>query len=211
MKVRTVLINEIRGLLSAYGIVLPTGVSQFRTACVAKLEAARSTLTELSHELFTHLFDACIEVERRLVYDDEKLTTMGRPHPECRRLLTIPGSGPLTATALVAAVSNAEQFRNGRRFAAWLGFVPRQHTTGGKARLLGIRKRGDGYLRQLLVHGARATVQWVGSNTDRRRQWIRQLVERRGQNRTAVAVANTNARMAWVLLSRHQDYRPVTT
>jgi transposase len=108
-------------------------------------------------------------------------------------------------------VSDAEQFHNGRQFAAWLGLVPRQHTTGGKARLLGISKRGDGYLRKLLVHGARAVIQWVGSNTDRRRQWIRQLVERRGKNRTAVAVANKHARIVWVLLSRQQDYRPVTT
>jgi transposase len=108
-------------------------------------------------------------------------------------------------------VSDAEQFHNGRQFAAWLGLVPRQHTTGGKARLLGMSKRGDGYPRQLLGHGARATIQWVGSNTDRQRQWIRQLVERRGKNRTAVAVANKHARMVWVLLSRQQDYRPVTT
>jgi transposase len=110
---------------------------------------------------------------------------------------------------LAAAVSDAKQFHHGRQFAAWLGLVPRQHTTGRKARLLCIRKRGDGYLRELLVHGARATVQWVGSTTDRRSRWIRQLVERRGKNRTAVAVANTNARMAWVLLSRQQEYRSV--
>jgi transposase len=159
----------------------------------------------------THLFDEFIEVEKRLVYYDEKLATMGQTHPECQRLLTIPGIGPLTATALVAAVSDAEQFDNGRQFAAWLGLVPRQHTTGGKERLLGISKRGDGYLRKLLVHGARATIQWVGSKTDRRSQWIRQLVERRGKNRTAVAVANKNARIVWVLLSRQQDYRPATT
>jgi transposase len=211
MKVRTALVNEIRGLLSEYGIVLPTSVSKFRKAFVAKLEAERSKLTELGHELFQHLFDEFSEVEKRLVYYDEKLTTMGRTHPECQRLLTIPGIGPLTATALVAAVSDAKQFHNGRQFAAWLGLVPRQHTTGGKERLMGISKRGDGYIRKLLVHGARATIRWVGSRTDRRSQWIRQLVERRGTNRTAVAVANKNARIVWVLLSRQQDYRPVTT
>lgn len=210
MKVRTALVNELRGLLSEYGIVLPTSVSKFRQAFVAKLEAERSKLTELSHELFTHLFDEFVEVEKRLVYYDEKLTTMAHHHPECQRLLTIPGIGPLTATALVAAVSDAEQFRNGRQFAAWLGLVPRQHTTGGKERLLGISKRGDGYIRKLLVHGARATVRWVGSKADRRSQWIRQLIERRGTNRTAVAVANKNARIAWVLLSRQQEYRPMT-
>ena len=143
-------------------------MSKFRQAFVAKLEAEGSKLTELSHELFDHLFDEFVEVDKRLVYYDEKLTTVGQNHPECQRLLTIPGIGLMTATALVAAVSDAEQFHNGRQFAAWLGLVPRQHTTGGKERLLGISKRGDCYIRKLLVHGARATIQWVGSKTDRR-------------------------------------------
>ena len=186
-------------------MVLPTRVGTFRQALVAKLEAERSTRTALSHELLAHLFDEGIEGEKRLVSDDEQRTAMGQHPPECPRLLTVPGIGPLTATALVAAVSDAKQFHHGRQWAAWLGLVPRQPTTGGKERLLGISKRGDGYRRKLLVHGARATVQGGGRNTDRRRRWIRQLVERRGKNRTAVAVANTNARMAWVLLSRQHE------
>jgi len=124
--------------------------------------------------------------------------------------MTIPGVGPLTATALVAAVSDASAFKNGRQFAAWLGLVPRQHSTGGKDRLLGISKRGDSYLRKLLVHGARTTIRWVGRKTDRRSPWIRQLVERRGKNRTAVAVANKNARIVWALLTSHQDYQLAT-
>src|SRR5258706_3581354 len=108
--------------------------------------------------------------------------------------MTIPGIGPLTATALVATVSDASAVKNGRQCAAWLGLVPRQHATGGKERLLGISKRGDSSLRKLLVHGARTTIRWVGRQTDRRSQWMRQLVERCGRNRTAVAVSNTNAR-----------------
>jgi transposase len=110
----------------------------------------------------------------------------------------------------VAAVSDASAFKNGRQFAAWLGLVPRQHSTGGKERLLGISKRGDSYLRKLLVHGARTTIRWVGRQTDRRSQWMRQLVERRGTNRTAVAVANKNARLVWALLTSHQDYQLAT-
>jgi transposase len=206
MKARTALVNELRGLLSEYGIVLPASVRKFRTTFVTKLDAERSKLTDLSTELFTHLFEEFVDIEKRLVYYDEKLATIGQTHPECQRLQTIPGIGLLTATALVAAVSDAEQFKNGRQFAAWLGLVPRQHSTGGKDRLLGISKRGDCYLRKLLIHGARATVRWVGRKADHRSQWIRQLVERRGKNRTAVAVANKNARIAWVLLSRQQDY-----
>ena len=122
--------------------------------------------------------------------------------------MTIPGIGSLSATALVAAVSDASAFKNGRQFAAWLGLVPRQQSTGGKERLLGISKRGDSYLRKLLIHGARATMRWVGLKTDRRSQWIRQLVERRGKNRTAVAVANKNARIVWALLTSQQTYQP---
>ena len=107
----------------------------------------------------------------------------------------------------MAAVSDASACKNGRQCAAWLGLVPRQHTTGGKERLLGISKRGDTSLRKLLVHGARATMRWVGHKTDRRSQWMRQLLERRGTNRTAVAVANKHARIVWALLTHHQDYQ----
>ncbi len=124
--------------------------------------------------------------------------------------MTIPGIGPLTATALVATVSDASAVKNGRQCAALLGLVPRQHATGGKERLLGISKRGDSSLRKLLVHGARTTIRWVGRQTDRRSQWIRPLVERRGTNRTAVAVANKNARIVWALLTSHQDSQLAT-
>jgi transposase len=109
---------------------------------------------------------------------------------------------------LVAAVSDATHFKNGRQFAAWLGLVPRQHSTGGKPRLLGISKRGDIYLRKLFVHGARATIRWVGLKNDRRSQWLRALMQRRGTNRAVVAQANKNARIAWVLLATDQVYTP---
>ena len=110
----------------------------------------------------------------------------------------------------MAAVSDASACKNGRPCAAWLGLVPRHHATGGKDRLLGISKRGESSLRKLLVHGARTTIRWVGRQTDRRSQWMRQLVERRGTNRTAVAVANKQARMVWALLTSHQDYQLAT-
>jgi transposase len=110
----------------------------------------------------------------------------------------------------VAAVSAASAFQNGRQFAAWLGLVPRQHSTGGKARVLGMSQRGDSSLRKLLIHGARPTIRWVGRKTDRRRQWMRHLVERRGTNRPAVAVANKHARMVWALWTNPQDYQPTT-
>ena len=205
---RTALVNEGHGLLHEYGIVIPKGVSKFRQAVVGKLEAEKDKLTPLSPEMFWKLVAEFAALEAQLAYYQEQLDTLAQPHPACQRLMTTPGIGPLTATALVAAVSDASTFKNGRQVAAWLGLVPRQHTTGGQERWLGISKRGDTSLRKLLVPGARATIRWVGRKTDRRSQWMRQWVERRGKNRTAVAVANKKARIVWALLTSHQDYQP---
>jgi transposase len=205
---RTALVNEVHGLRHEYGIVIPKGVAKFRQAVREQLASEPDTLTPLSQEMCGKVVEEFVALEEQLAYYQEKLDTLAKRHPECQRLLTIPGIGPFSATALVAAVSDARAFKNGRQFAAWLGLVPRQHSTGGKERLLGISKRGDTYLRKLLVHGARATIRWVGRKADRRSQWIRQLVERRGKNRTAVAVANKNARIVWALLTSHQVYQP---
>jgi transposase len=138
---------------------------------------------------------------------DAQLAHVAQTHPVCQRRLTIAGLGELTATALVAAVSDAAQCKNGRQFAAWLGRVLRQQSTGGKPRLLGISKHGDSYLRKLLVHGTRSCLRWVGRKCDRRSQWLRSLMERRGWNRAAVALANKNARVAWVLMHTDQSYQ----
>jgi transposase len=146
------------------------------------------------------------QLDTTLAYYQDKLEVLAYTHPVCQRLLTIPGIGPLTATALMAAVGDAGVFQNGRQFAAWLGLVPKQYSTGGQTRLLGISKRGDSYIRKLLIHGARATLRWARTKADRRSQWIRGLLERRGWNRTAVAVANKNARIVWALLSRGEVY-----
>jgi transposase len=208
VKARTALVNEMRGLLAAYGIVLPQSVTKFRRTFTATLEAERAKLTPLSTELFAQLYDEFAVLEKRLAYYTEKLAMIGAAHPVCQRLMTVPGIGPLTATAVVAAVSDAAHFKNGRQFAAWVGLVPQQHSTGGKPRLLGISKRGDVYLRKLLVHGARATLRWIGRKTDRRSTWLRGLIARCGKNKAAVALANKNARIVWVLLTTDQVYTP---
>jgi transposase len=204
---RTALINEMRGLLAEYGIVLPVGIKAFRKAVVETLDAEQVKLTPLSTELFGKLVKELEKADSEIAYYEEKLQRMATTHPETQRLLTIPGIGPLTATALLAAVSDVSVFKNGRQFAAWLGLVPKQHSTGGQPRLLGISKRGDKYLRKLLIHGARATLRWAKTKTDGRSQWIRGVLERRGWNRTAVAVANKNARIVWAVLSRGEVYR----
>jgi len=208
---RTALINEMRGWRGEYGIILPKGVTKFRQMLLSTLEQEQAKLTELSREVFGQRYEEGLTLEQRLAYDHAKLEAICRAPPVCQRLLTIPGIGPLTATALVAAVSDAAHLKNGRQLAAWLGLVPRQHSTGGKPRLLGMRQRGDIYLRQLVVHGARAPIRWVGRKHDRRSQWLRALIQRRGTNRAVVALANKNARMAWVLLATDQDYRPEPT
>jgi transposase len=132
---------------------------------------------------------------------------MGQAHPACQWLQTIPGIRPVSATALIAAIGDLTQFTNGRQLAAWLGLVPRKHSTGGKPRLLGISTRGNRYRRKLFVHGARATLRWVDTTSDNRRRWLRALIARCGKNRAAVALANTNARMAWALLAHNQEDR----
>jgi transposase len=210
IKARTALVNEIRGLLNEYGIVLPQGITKFRALIVDKLQEEQAKLTTLSAELFWQLYDEFRALEKRLAYYDEQLAAMGQAHPECQRLQTIPGIGPVSATALIAAIGDATQFKNGRQLAAWLGLVPREHSTGGKPRLLGISKRGDVYLRTLLVHGARATLRWIETKPDDRSRWLRALIARRGKNRAAVALANKNARIVWALLVHNQEYRAKT-
>jgi transposase len=194
---RTALVNEMRGLLAEYGIVLPQGVAKFRQALVRTLEAEQTKLTPLGQELFHKLFEEFGRLDKEVAYYQEKLEALAHSHPVCQRLQTIPGIGPLTATALIAAVSDAQVFKNGRQFAAWVGLVPKQYSTGGQTRLLRISKRGDSYLRKLLIHGARATLRWARTKADRRSQGIRGLLARRGWHRTAVAVAKKHARIVW--------------
>jgi transposase len=187
IKVRTALVNEGRGLLSAYGIVLPQGITKFHRLLVPTLDAGQAQLTPCSRELFRQLYEEVLALDQRLTSDDEQWTAIGQAHPECQRLQTIPGIGPVTATALIAAIGDATQFKNGRQLAAWLGVVPREHSTGGKPRLLGISTRGDVYLRTLLFHEARATRRWVDTKSDDLSRWLRALIARRGKNRAAVA------------------------
>jgi transposase len=191
-------------------MVSPTGVAQLRQAVVGTLASEQDKLTPLSQEMCWTLGEECAALEKQLASDQEQLEALATTPPACQRLRTIPGIGPCSATALVAAVSDARAFKNGRQCAAWLGLGPRQHAPGGKERLWGLSKRGASSLRTLLIHGARATRRWVGRQTDRRRPWIRPLSERRGPNRTAVAGAHKHARLVWALRTSPQAYEPAT-
>ncbi|TAK52501.1 MAG: IS110 family transposase, partial [Gammaproteobacteria bacterium] len=155
---RTALINQLRGLLAEYGLVLPQGANQVRSQLPALLDHSGESLPPLALELLRELYDELVQLERRIDASDRRIERRYRANPVCQRLGQQEGIGALTATAFVATVAHAAQFKNGRQCAAWLGLVPKQDSTGGKTRLFGISKRGDVYLRTLLVHGARSAM-----------------------------------------------------
>ena len=204
---RTAQANQIRGLLMEYGLVIPQGIVYIRKSIPAMLEDGENELTAMFRELLSDLYDEMVHLDTRIKTLENKLKALCSQNEDCQRLLTIPGVGLLTATALVAAIGDINAFKNGRELAAWLGLVPRQHSTGGKPTLLGISKRGDTYLRTLLIHGGRTVVRVADKHRDQRSQWVRQLDARRGKNISAVAVANKNARVAWALLSQKTTFQ----
>jgi len=199
---RTAQCNQVHGLLLEYGIDAPRGVGRLRRRLPEILEDAANGLPVAARALFAELGAELGKLDERVAVLDAQLAAMAGQLPSCQRLLTIPGVGVLTATALVAAVGDATAFRNGRELAAWLGLVPRQHSTGGRPTLLGISKRGDRYLRTLLIHGARAALRGARRRSDRRSRWALATAARRGTNVAAVALANKNARTAWAVLAR---------
>lgn len=159
-------------------------------------------------ELLVELQDELVEHEARLSRLNETIQRQAREDEGVERLMLVKGIGPITATAIVSAVGDARQFRSARQFAAWLGLVPRQHSSGGKERLSPINKRGDTYLRTLLVHGARALLRHCQDKADRRSQWLQRLLCRRNANIATVALANKNARIVWAILSWGDRYQP---
>ena len=204
---RTAQINQIRGLLLEYGIEVPTGRLTLLKRLPEILEAAENGLTDLFKGELFGLYEELRHLDERIAHYDEKINQIARADERAQRLQTIPGIGPMSATALLAAIGDVHAFRNGRELAAWLGLVPRQRSTGGKPRLLGISKRGDVYLRQLLIHGARAVLCWVDRKTDRHSRWATALQGRRHKNIAIVAMANKMVRIAFALLKNSQSYR----
>lgn len=205
---RTAKGNQIRGLLAEYGIVVPQRLPALRRALALLLDTNGNGLSERFCRLLRGEWRDLQELDRRVDELDQEIQRIAAASPVAKRLQQIPGIGPITATALLAAVGNVGQFRQGRELAAWLGLVPRQHSSGGKDCLQGISKRGDSYLRTLLIHGARAVVRTAAGKTDARSDWINRLRQRRNKNIAAVAVANKNARIAWALMSKDSDYQP---
>jgi transposase len=204
---RTAVINQIRGFLLERGIAFAKGPANLRKQMPAILEDAEQNLTPRMRNLLDHLWQEWKTLNAEIESISDEIDSIGTQDAACRRLRTIPGVGPLVATATVAAIGNGAAFRKGREFAAWLGLIPRQHSTGGKARLLGISKRGNIYLRRLFIHGARAMLLRVKYDTGRLGQWAHQLELRAPRNKVVVAVANKLARIAWAVLATGNEYR----
>ena len=204
---RTAQANQVRGLLLEYGLIIPVGINHVRKVLPSILEDADNALSGLFRELLNELYEELVHLDKRIQTLEQKLMTLSVNNEDCKRLLTIPGIGLLTATALIAAIADISVFKNGRELAAWLGLVPKQHSTGGKQTLLGISKRGDSYLRTLLIHGGRSVVRVAHKHQDKRNRWIGDIKQRRGENISNVAVANKNARIVWALLTRKENYK----
>jgi transposase len=202
---RTALINQARGLLVEYGIVLPKGPA--RLAAEGPDAVAAAPLSDLARDLFAGLFDQLRELQTRIEALDTRLVAICREDAASRRLATLPGVGPVIASALVASIDDGRHFRNGRELAAWIGLVPRQRTTGGKPRLGGIGRQANHYLRRQMIHGARSIAFRMIGREDARSKWLQALVARRGFNRAVVALANKTARIAWALLARQEVYK----
>ncbi len=205
---RTAKANQIRGLVAEYGLVAPQQLASLRAAIPSWLEDAENGLSARFRRLLNDLWDDLKYLDQRITALDQEITALAQQDPVAQRLQQLRGVGPLIATALVAAVGNAEQFSNGRQMAASLGLTPGQHSSGGKERLLGITKRGDVYLRTLLIHGARSVIYAARHKDDRLSQWVTGLAKRRHPNVAATALANKTARIAWAMLRRGTDYQP---
>ncbi len=206
VKARTAQANQIRGLLAEYGITIPQGISHIAKRVPEILEDGENDLPGSFRALILRLLDHLKELDRQAGALETEIQLWHRNNPASQKLAKIPGVGPMTATAMTASIGDARNFKGGRQLAAWLGIVPRQHSTGGKATLLGISKRGDTYLRTLLIHGARSVVR-IAERKPEADPWIRQLLARRHKNVAAVALANKNARTIWALLAHDREYQ----
>lgn len=204
---RTALVSQMRGLLLDRGIAFAKSITRVRRMIPEILARADSGLSTMARETIAELWDFFCDLERRIEHFDKKIEAVFKSSEPCQRVARIKGVGPKTAAAIVAAVGDGSDFRNGRHMAAWLGLVPRQFSSGDKAVLMGISKRGSQHLRSLLVHGARAVVRTAPNKNDPISQWANQLRERRGFNRATVAIANKNARIIWAVLRTGDQYR----
>jgi transposase len=204
---RTALVNQIRGLLSERGIVIHLGIHQVRQQLPSILEDADNNLTPLSRELLNERYEQLVQLDDAIKQQDRRMSRLCADNDLSKRFLDVPGVGPMIATIIVSDIGDGKRYASSRDYAASLGLVPRQHSSGGKMIYLGISKRGNRYIRTLLIHGARAVLKNCSNKTDKLNLWLRALIERRGFNKAAVALANKNARILWSMATKGQVYQ----
>ena len=207
VKARTAQGNQIRGLLSEFGIVIPKGIASIKKQIPEILEDGENGLPGAMRNLIERLAENLKEMDRQVKELEAQIQKWHRENEASLKLADIPGLGPITASAIVATVGDAREFKNGRQLAAWMGLVPKQSSSGGKQNLLGISKRGDTYLRTLLIHGARSVINAAEKKAEPD-SWLKKLMGRRNTNVAAVALANKNARIIWALLAHGRTFHP---
>lgn len=203
---RTALANEIRGLLSEYGIVIPQGIYKLRKE-LPEIINEKEELSGLMKDNLNDLHQEFKNLDEQIKKYDDKIKGICKGDENCKLLEGIPGIGKLTASILASVIGNGSAFKNGRDFAAFLGLVPRQHSSGGKTKLYGITKHGDMYIRTLLAHGARTVIQYAGKKDDPMSCWIKKIVVRRGKNRATIALAAKMARTALAVIKSKTEYK----
>lgn len=203
---RTAKSNQIRSMFSEEGHIFSAGLPSLHKGIITLMDDGEAELTPILKRLGQMYLEQMTVLKAWLDELDAMIDDNFKNNEICQRLATVPGIGPVIATAMVGLVGDPAQFKNGRRFAAWLGLTPRQHSSGGKTRLSGITKRGDGYMRKLLVQGARAVIYNVHRKTDARAEWIKALLARRPANIVAIALANKIARIAWAVFMRGEKF-----
>lgn len=204
---RTALCNQLRGLMAEYGLILPVGVNVLRRRLPELLEDGESNLSDLFRRLLAQSYQQLQQLDDHIEVYTQEIKRTNRENEASQRLQTIPGYGDIVASAFLSMVGHGEAYKRGRDVSASLGLVPRQHSSGGKDQLLGISKRGDRYLRSLLVHGARSVASRAAGKDDRLSRWINRLIAERGFNKAVVALANKLARIGWVILAKNTVYR----
>lgn len=207
VKARTAQANQIRGLLSEFGLIIPQGISHISNRVPELIEDASNELPGSFRLLVQRMLDHLKELDLQVDELELQIVKWHRQSDASSKLAKVPGIGPITASALVTSIGDAKSFDNGRQVAAWLGLVPKQHSSGGKQNLLGISKRGGTYLRTMLIHGARSVV-YRAENKPDTCSWINGVVSRRNKNVAAVALANKNAKIVWALLAHDREFRP---
>jgi len=204
---RVAVSNALRGFLAEQGLVFAIGDGALKKGLQEVFSRPEPVVSVQFAEILQALFSQLRLLTEQIEELDRKLEGVARTDERCKRLQKIEGVGPIISTAILGTIGDAREFKNGRSLSAFWGLVPRQSSSGGKQQLLGISKRGDGYIRKLLIHGARSAVQWAGKKDTPRNRWVLEKVRTRGMNKATVALANKNARVIWAVLAKGEHYR----